>query len=320
MTRLRENLMVRAATWVVLAGGLCQSTLGREVKLTIYPQKTSAEAGKYSLLSPPASLTDGDAVPLYDKAIQALPGKASDNQVQQYLKMEIDKLPADQVEQTLKPYIESFKYTAQAVKCRACNWPAWNPETMMVKNSEYRRLAFAVRLWARLEVSQGECEGAILPLQIGFGMAKHMGQTPNLLQLQMGVASAEAMCAETERFVQREDSPNLYSVLASLPRPFVDAEKAVKNADDRTGVLLKRLDSNLGLLQCIEAIRSYAASHAGQLPQSLAEIKEVAVPNDPMCGAPFRYSRTGTTAVLESTVSAGGETRDEVHYQITVKK
>jgi hypothetical protein len=233
--------------------------------------------------------------------------------------MAVDQLPTDQVELLLKQYLVSFKCAAQAVKSRECNWPVWKGETIMAKNEEYRRLAFAVRLWAWLEISRGEPEGAILALQTGFGMAKHMGQTPNLPQLQMGVASAGVVCREIEQFVQMEDAPNLYAALAAVPKPFVDVEKAGKNADDRTRALAKKLDSDLAILQCVEAIRSYAASHGGQLPQTLAEIKEVSLPNDAMCGAPFRYSRTGATAVLESTVPAGGEKRDEVHYQISVK-
>lgn len=328
MMRLRKNLTVGAATWVLLLGTICPSAPGRQAKsvapprdekLVLHPQKISAEAGKYSLLPPPASLVEGDAFPWYEKAAQALPGKKSADQVVQYLKMPIDQLPVDQVEQFLKQYLESFKCAAQAVKCRECKWPTWKAETVMAKNEEYRRLAFAVRLWARLENSRGESEGALLALQTGFGMARQMGQTPNLPQLQMGVASAGVLCREIEQFVQMEDAPNLHSALAALPKPLVDVEKAIKNADDRTRALARKLDSDLAILQCMEAIRSYAASHGGQLPQTLADIKEVSLPNDPMCGAAYRYTRTGATAALESTVPAGGEKRDEVHYQITVK-
>jgi hypothetical protein len=321
-----------------------QTSLGRDEKLMIRPQKISAESGKYSLLPPQASLTEGDAVALYDKAIKTLPGKASDDQVRQYLKIPVDKLPGDQVEQALKPYIESFKYAAQAVKCRECNWPAWNPETAVAKSDEYRRLAFAVRLWARLEISQGECEGAVFPIRTGLGMAKHMGQAPLLIQLLTAVGTASVMCKEIEQLIQIEDSPNLHSSLAGLPKPFVDPKKAIeaerkatfsrfsgtllsseqlesqmKPAHDRTRTLAKKLDSHLAMLQCVEAIRSYAASHGGQLPQALADIKEVSIPNDPMSGAAFRYTRTGATAVLESTVPAGGEKTDGLRYEIAMK-
>ncbi len=344
MVHFQESRAVGVVVWAVVLSLVGQTALGREVKLVICPQKTPAEPGKYSLLPPPASLIDGDAVPLYEKAVKVLPDKTKDDQIYQWLKMPADQLPADQVEQALKPYVESFKYAAQAVKCRQCTWPAWKPETALANVNDYRRLAFAIRLWARLEITQGECEGAMLPIQTGLGMARHMGQAPILIQLQVAVATANSIGGEIEQLVQREDSPNLYSSLAHLPRPFVDVEKAIeaerqatfsrfsgtfvsrerlesqmKPAHDRTRALVRRLDSDLAMLQCVEAIRSFAASHAGQLPQNLAEITEVSVPKDPLCGAAFRYQRTGATAVLESTVSPGGQKSDELRYQITVK-
>jgi len=345
MARVRKGWTVGTLVGAVILSVVCGPALGRDpVKLVIRPQKISAEAGKYSLLPPEASRTDGDAVPWYEKAVKTLPDQKSDNQVQQYLKMPVEQLPADQVEQLLKAYIQSFKCAAQAVKCRQCRWPAQTPETLMANLAEYRRLASGIRLWARLELSNAQYDGALPAIQTGLGMARQLGEGPTLIQLQMGVATANVQCREIEQFVQVEDAPNLYSALASLPKPFVDPEKAIeaerkatfsrfsgtllsskqlesqmKPAHDRTRALARKLDSDLALLQCVEAICSYAASHGGQLPQTLADITEVSIPKDPMNGEAFHYTRTGTTAVLESIVPAGGEKRDEVHYQITVK-
>ena len=344
MVRARTDWMVGAAVGVVILSVVCGTALGRDpVKLAIRPQKATAEVGKYPLLPPPASLIDGDAVLLYEKAVKALPDKKSYDQVVQYLKMPIDQLPADQVEQLLKAYIESFKCVAQAVKCRQCNWPALTPGASTGNLEGYRRLAFGIRLWARLELSNAQYDGALLAIRTGFGMAKQLGQAPDLARLLLGVASAESMCREIEQLVQMEDSPNLYAALAAMPKPVIDPETAIeterkaafsqfpgkfsnkelenqmKPSHDRTRVIAKRMDSNLTALLCVEAIRSYAASHGGQLPQTLVEITEVSVPRDPMSGAAFRYSRTGATAVLESTAPAGGETRDELRYEIVVK-
>ncbi|HSW01983.1 MAG TPA: hypothetical protein VLI39_17585 [Sedimentisphaerales bacterium] len=90
-------------------------------------------------------------------------------------------------------------------------------------------------------------------------------------------------------------------------------------AHDRCRVIVKRFETNLAALQCVEAIRSYAASHAGRLPQTLAEITEVSVPQDAMIGGPFRYTCTGSTAVLESSLPPGGDEKDRTRYEITVK-
>jgi hypothetical protein len=206
----------------------------------------------------------------------------------------------------------------------------------------YRRLALATRLWARLEIAREGYEGAILALQTGFGMARHLGQAPTLLLLQRGIGIGVIMCRVVEELVQAEGSANLYAGLASLPKPFMDVEKATGNKkkaassspkgeqsgkqnesvlkpgpDERR--VLVRLESHLAALQCVEAIRSYAASHGGQLPGTLAEITEVAVPKDPINGAPFRYTRTGPMGVLESGVLEGGTEAERTRYEITVK-
>ena len=342
MMQLRGGLTVAVGTWAVLLSLVCQTALGRDEKLAIRPQKVSAEVSKYSLSPPQASLTDGDAVPLYEKAVKALPDKTKDDQVWQWLKMPIEQLPADQVEQVLTRYVESFKCVAQAVKCRQCNWPAWTPGTQVANLDEYRRLAFGIRLWAKLELSNAQYEGALLAMQTGFGMARQLGQAPTLIQLQVAVATASVLCREIEQLVQMEGSPNLYSSLAMLPKPFVDPERAIeterkaalsqfsgklsskklesrmKPTHDRTRAIAKRMDSDLAALQCVEAIRSYAASHGGQLPQNLADITEVSVPKDPMNGEAFRYTRTGATGVLESPAPAGSK-KDVIRYEIVIR-
>ena len=51
----------------------------------------------------------------------------------------------------------------------------------------------------------------------------------------------------------------------------------------------------------------------------MAEITEVSVPNDPVSGAPFRYTRAGTAAVLESAMLTAGDIEEVVRYEITIK-
>ena len=60
-----------------------------------------------------------------------------------------------------------------------------------------------------------------------------------------------------------------------------------------------RLERDVAAIQVIEALRMYAASHAGGLPARLEEITEVPVPLNPATGQPFVYRLEGSTAVLE---------------------
>lgn len=66
-----------------------------------------------------------------------------------------------------------------------------------------------------------------------------------------------------------------------------------------------RSERDIAVLRTIEALRLYGAAHRGQLPEKLADLSEVPVPNDPLSGQPFLYKKTGDTAVLESPAPPG---------------
>ena len=337
-----------AATLVWLVGlGLAGApTFGRDVKLVVRPQKAAAEVGKYALFPAAASLTEGDAVPLYEKAVKALPGKALGDQVEKWVKMPVDQLPMDEAEKALAQCVESLKGAARAIKCRECKWPALASESRTANLQQYRDLTWAIRLWARYEIAQENYEGAVLALQTGFGMGQHLMQGPTLLEYLTAVGAASWVCRDIEEFVLAGEAPNLYAALAALPKPFTDVDRLIEEdkkaigSEPPTGmtraqfesalerlpkqyeqvrIVAKRLETDLAALQCVEAIRSYAASHGGQLPQTLGDITEVTVPNDPMSGGAFRYTRTGATAVLESPAPAGTDAKDAIRYEITVK-
>jgi len=335
MFHSRATRTTMVCIWLLGLGLLCFPAAGRDVELVLHPQKASAAVGKFSLLPPESAKVDGDAVPLYEKAIKSLPDKAGDEQIQEWSKMSIGQLPLDAAEQGLTPYMESLQYVAKAAKCRQCSWPQWKPGEDMGDLSGYRRLAFAIRLWAKLEIADERYEGAAVALQTGFGMSRHLGLAPTIIQGLIGAAVGELMCAEVEEFIQGENAPNLYISLSSLPRPFVEMENAIEaekkaagaqdallgqidEAQDRWRMIAKRFDRSLAALQCVEAIRSYSASHSGKLPKNLAEILEVPVPTDPLYDASFQYSVTGSTAVLESAPPAGDGEKGRIRYESSV--
>jgi hypothetical protein len=322
------------------------SGVGRAGTLVLSPQRVPAEPGKWTLLQPESAMIDGDAVPLYQKAIQALPDKAGDEQIRKWLDMPIDQMPLDQVEQGLANYMDSLKSVAKATKCRQCNWPEWKPgmEIPNVNLEGYRRLAFVIRLWARLETASDGYEGAVLALQTGFGMGRHVGQGPTIVQGLVAAAIDEVMCKGVEELVQREGAPNLYPALVSLPKPLVDMATAIENerkaalstpmaeslgsqadsqlkqAQDRAMSIQKRLESHLAALQCVEAIGAYMASHDGRLPAALADITEVSVPKDPMGDGPFRYTQTASGTVLESSSTADVTEKNRVRFEISARQ
>ena len=61
-----------------------------------------------------------------------------------------------------------------------------------------------------------------------------------------------------------------------------------------------RLDRRVAILRIIEALRLYTTAHNGALPESLSQITEVPVPDDPATGKPFEYHLSGNSATLSS--------------------
>jgi hypothetical protein len=83
-----------------------------------------------------------------------------------------------------------------------------------------------------------------------------------------------------------------------------------------------RLDRQIAMLRCIEALRLHAAEHDGKLPAALADIKSVPIPLDPMTGNAFTYKVADGKAYL-SAAPPPGETPvfegNVQRYEITLR-
>jgi len=311
-----------------------QEGKARTIELTLYPAKYSEPKQKYQLLPKAQEQTDADAVPLYEKAVQSLPKDHTTDQFRQWLDTPSDKLPREQVQSTLQQLKPTLQLLEQAAKCRQCNWPADESGNL----PEYRRLALALALQARFQVAQGQYDKAISTLQIGLAMARHLGEG-TLIQGLVGVAIAGVIMNQAEELIQASNALSLYWALRDLPKPFIDLTKQIeieianikknenpvirkqfeeqlKPAHERARMIAKKLDRHIAALQCIEAMRLYAAGHNGKFPGALAEIAEVPVPGDPVTRKPFSYTRIGSKAVLEAAAPEGATSKDAMRYEL----
>jgi hypothetical protein len=80
-----------------------------------------------------------------------------------------------------------------------------------------------------------------------------------------------------------------------------------------------QLDRRLAALRGVEAVRIHAASHKGELPSMLDEIKEVPIPSDPMSGHAFGYRQQGNSAALEAPLDLERPAELSVIYEITLR-
>jgi len=296
----------------------------RTVEMTLHAAKVSPPTKQYTLLPKADEQTDTDAAPLYEKALQFFPSDYQMEEVEQWLKTPPDKLPFNQVQSVLQQLEPILKLHKQAAKCKHCDWPYWDEDDFTENSRKHRRLVYFHALKVRLLIAQSRYDEAIGSAQTGFAMAKHLGQGSELVHGLFGIGIAAYMCRQLEAFIQRPDAPNLYQALRDLPQPFIDLTEKAKwiepDTKKKVHSLMNRLDRHLAVLQCLEAMRLYSASHEGKFPKQLSDITRIAVPNDPATGKPFIYSRTGSQVVLEIPASGEETERDTMRYELNLKE
>ncbi len=122
-------------------------------------------------------------------------------------------------------------------------------------------------------------------------------------EARLGLTRAEASLQEARR------KDPIGSILPSMLLP------ALTRAASRFAATERRA----ALIRCVEAVRLYAASHDRRLPGSLADIKDVPIPRDPMTGGAFLYRLEGKTATLEGPPLSPQEARLSKIYELTIR-
>jgi len=313
----------------------------RVVSLAIAPAQFDA-ATTLSLLPRPEELTDGDGAELYARAVQALPQGLDFDQVQRWLGAPLRGLPQADVQAVLQQAKTSLELASQGAKCRSCEWPPFQSGTMPAGLAEFRDLARLLCLRARLQIAQRQYGDAVGTIQTGLAMARHVGESPTVVQGMVGVAIAAMVLRCAEDMAQAPGSPNLYHAMQALPHPLIDLNQPIsaelKSLDansqyseatrnmmrrqmessfGRVRQLMNRLDGTVIALQCIEALRHHVTTHDGALPARLADIADVKASAE---GTPLTYRLDGSKAILEVSPPKGGRSKDAVHYEITVAR
>jgi hypothetical protein len=118
--------------------------------------------------------------------------------------------------------------------------------------------------------------------------------------------------------------------LIDLQKRITEFQSALGNRDLflfsrilNTYVAGHKLEREIDALRIIEAIRDYAAVHDSQLPESLAKIVDVPIPNDPFTGKPFHYEVTDGVASISAegiSVPQREGPMAAIHYQLRIRK
>jgi hypothetical protein len=79
-----------------------------------------------------------------------------------------------------------------------------------------------------------------------------------------------------------------------------------------------KLDRQIALARCVEMIRLYAGAHDGQLPATLADVDDAAVPIDPVTGGPFDYRVVDGRAIIAAPAPRGKPVESGYIYEIRI--
>jgi hypothetical protein len=292
-------------------------------KLTMSPPCVVESVGGVLLLPQPQQMSDGDAFPLYQKAIQSLPKGLDWGKIKGWRQMPVKELPREEIGAVLRQSDAILQLLEQAGKCRRCDW-AFNPGgEPAVDLNGCRNLAFLVALKVRSELGR-DYSSCARALGSGLALAKHLGAGPALIHLLVGVGVSAVIYDEIELYMQQQRAPSLEAALRGIPKPLFDEEHSDLYGTDeasrsRAQLVLRRANRHLITLQYLETLRSYTAT-ARQWPQTLDDLK-TSLPNDPVSGKPFSYKRlSDTQAVLEGPVPKGGDVKDNVRYELNLVK
>lgn len=338
MRYLRVVLVLVAAIimpGLLRAQGTADPNLPRVFSLAIEPSRLDVAARGLSLMPKAEELTKGNAASFYSKAVEAMPADFDMNPVWDWRNTPLRDLPQGHVQAVLEQVKASLDMMSQGARCKICKWPRFASGEIPDGAAAYRQLACLLCVKARLEIAQGRYEETLETIRTGLAASKHIGEAPSIILGLAGVAMADLMLLPVQDLGQVRSTPNLYPAIHSLPHPLVDMEVSISSdhppwlvrvrmkreleeSYEKTRILMRRLDANVAALECIEALRHFAAGHSGRLPTRLSDITDIQVPNDPTTGKPFAYQVEGSKALLETSIPKSGGPRDSARYEITM--
>lgn len=202
-------------------------------RLTLHPAAEPRPALKYALLPGLLDRRPGNAAVLYNKLGLEFRGGAEFaeeiNKVVQWSEdaRPLDEFPREEARAVVARWRQVLDDLEYASRREQCDWELpfreRNPITMQLNDvQECRGYARLLRLQARLQIAEGDFEGAIATLRTGYALARHVACGQTFIHALIGMAIAGHMNGELEELISQPAAPNLYWALASLPRPFVD--------------------------------------------------------------------------------------------------
>ncbi|MBN2210416.1 MAG: hypothetical protein JW709_03390 [Sedimentisphaerales bacterium] len=152
------------------------------------------------------------------------------DKIDEWLNTPLDKLPLDDVYETLACYHHPFKWLTSGAHCRNCQWQVKTEEGFraLLPMLSIRYLNTCLGLKARWQIAKGDFDDAVKTMQTGMSFARHVGNDVYIVQSLVGVSMSRIMLEQIETLIQQPDAPNLYWALTMLPDPMFNWPQAVE--------------------------------------------------------------------------------------------
>jgi hypothetical protein len=144
------------------------------------------------------------------------------------------ELPCKEVHKVLEPYHEVFRLIEQGARREYCDFGLLERirqkgiGTLLPETQAMHEAAYLLSLRIRLAMAEGRMEDSIRDLQTGFAMARHLAESPAVINYTAGVAHASRMTTAMDQLIQLPNAPNLYWALTDLPHPLLDLRKSLQ--------------------------------------------------------------------------------------------
>ncbi len=138
----------------------------------------------------------------------------------------LSSIPRERVKRLLEANRNSLHEIELGARRRTCEWGFEQREEtvdlLIEEIQQMRSLIWLVSLRARMAVLEGNIDGAMHWIQVGFAVGRHVSEGPLIIQALVGVHVCQIMCRPLEDLIQAPGAPNLFWALAHRPRPLTD--------------------------------------------------------------------------------------------------
>ncbi len=204
------------------------------LKVTIYPAAAPRPSLKYQLLPKFNQRLDANAAVYYGKVTAESTAVFGNRELldrfDDWREGPLAALRGDDVKMNISGIEEKLR---RAALCDWCDWqlPVREPNfyrILLPEVQQTRQFAKLLATDARIHIARGQFDEAIVLLQSGFALERHVAEGETIVNGLVAIAINSMLCAQLTEYVQQPGAPNLYWALTMLPSPIVEFRKAVE--------------------------------------------------------------------------------------------